>query len=1161
MRRRWLGTLLMAWGIQIQAAGVNAPLQYDPPSLPAIATPLLNDSQWRWLGSKRELVLGFYGPTRPPFIRVDSGNVVSGYLPDFTWAVARSLGLTLRMVTYLTPDEAAQALARGDVDMLFNPAGRSIASQGKAGETVKIADALPVEVTRENRSASSNQQAAPAPSDEESTPRQQLALLAQGRLNRAELPAAEAYYLTSRNYIDSLQISAISPGEMSPYRFITRPDDSMLADTLREAVNNLHHQQAAEVLNSRWEQNDFVRFVSSSLNLTPEEKSWLASHPVVSVAVSSFNAPFFLTDSAGQQTGIAPELFNLIGLKAGIRFSYKDMSDSREILPQMQKGEVLMTAPLVWSQQRSRDYLMTAPFMFTPQVLVTAAGKGDNEDIRRAATINDQDTSAWFNKVYPQAVISPLGNPSLAMQWVAEEKTDATINTLINARYIAESLYPGKLHLQQILSLPEAAITFGVRRSDPELRSIINKSLALLPPGMITRILTRWQITPVAHFDTWKIYRTEFYTGGAAALTLILITAVWAVLLRRQVRRTQRTKAQLRQEIIFRDALINGPPRPVYVASADGIVIHTNAAFTGYFAPSAGARLALNLFDTRHPLYQIWQEGIHHLSEDNAPFEADYTVDDGHGNLRHIRHWMTRDVGSYIGGWQDVTEYLNLQHALSSARAEAELASESKSRFLTTMSHEIRTPLSAIVGLLELQVREGRTDTELIRVAHESSLSLLALIGDILDISRIESGHMTLNSQWTRLSSLIRPVAQAFSGLARQKDLALNVILPDNDCDVLTDGHRLRQVLANLVGNAVKFTQEGEICLRVILVARQDNTELHIEVEDTGPGIPAAAQKNLFMPFEQAGKTDPAGSGLGLSICREITALMGGTITLESEAGCGTLLRVKLPVECREFVAAVSPSTPEPALSLPLRVLIVDDHPANRLLVSRQLSLLGHTFTEAGDGALGLETWRTERPDVIITDCSMPVMDGPEMARRIRQADPKTVIIGITANAQETARARCLEAGMNECLFRPVELLRLATVLSELVRPEDHSAAAGELADWVDMANLAKFLPDDEDAVGDFIATAIRETRTDLQQARHFISNEDYAGAGRVFHRMAGTLLVIGVSGLTECCELLEELAEMEEEPAVMFTHLVKAEAMLEAFTTVFHKAHPDRIN
>ncbi|PYG47215.1 two-component system sensor histidine kinase EvgS [Pantoea sp. AG1095] len=1136
-------------------SGISAPdkLSYVPDALPEVTAPTLTDYQWRWLGQKRELTLALYGPTRPPLTRIDASGRVTGYIPDFSWTLARSLGLTLRIVHFNNAELAYSSLNEGDTDIIFSPAGDELHSYHQAVMSVKVAEAYPLEVVR--RSADAMSAITDKSTISGGTPGRLLAALDQGKVQSVILPAGEAYYVTERNYVNSLNIIALSSQPMTAYKFITRKHTPVLHEVLEKATLNLRSSQAGEIIASRWDQGNLIRFISEPLNLTSDERTWRESHPTVTVVASSFNPPFFMKGPDGNYTGIGPELLSLVSLKTGIRFRYSDIGDATNISAALASGDAAMTAPLIWSQERNRDILLTTPFMFTPTVMVTRSGEQSLDDIRSVALIPAQEATDWFRKAFPEAKVTLIGNPGLAMQWVAEGKVDATLNTLISARYLQQGLYQDRLKLQQDLPVPEAAIVFGVRRADPELQSILNKTLGLVPADMVTSILTHWQATPAARFDTWRIYRSEFYSGAAGAVLLILITAVWAGVLRRQVKRTQRAKVLLRQEILFRDRLINGPPRPVYVATPDGQIIHNNLAFEKYLSDYPSQNLALSLFDSRHPLYAVWKECLRMPPTGDEPLESEFALKDSSGRVRQIRHWMTSfheddgTTGGFIGGWQDVTDYLSMQGQLSIAREEAERASQTKSRFLATMSHEIRTPLSAIIGLLELQVQENRADTELIRVAHESSQSLLALIGDVLDIARIESDKVTLQPRWCRVSAIAHAVVETFSGLAHQKGLLLSLALPEYDREVFSDENRLRQIIGNLAGNAVKFTQKGEINISVSLPL-QNKGRMQIVVRDSGPGISENDQKRLFLPFEQADNSVSGGSGLGLAISRELTVLMNGTLSLESAPGKGSAFTIDIPVETRPVSYVDSVPVIPPRLHSSLKILVVDDHPANRLLVSRQVALLGHSASVADNGRSGLETWQNEKPDIILTDCNMPEMDGLEMTRSIRKQDPGVLIIGITADAQESERDRCLAAGMNACLFRPVDFSRLAETIAAFEPHEPHEVK--DLTEWIDLEAMAAFLPDSPQAIREFITLSICETRKDLLNARDAIAQNDLPSARRIFHRVAGTLKVSGIREMGEQCAMLEELAEMDEDNSIIIHHIEKALTTIDQFENVF---------
>lgn len=1158
---------LLSLPLNVKAA--SRQLQYMLPAMPDVSAPVLSDTEWRWLGQRRVVRLALYGPSRPPLYRSDPEHRLQGYLPDLAWTLTRSLGMTLEFIQYDNPEEAYSALEKKEIDFIFSPAGDKPRLPPDQVQTIDIAPAYPVEMKRKGNPVrggapfypvTDKHVSMPSPGSE---PGKQLAELAQGTVHMSILPAVEAYFLTQRKYTNLIGISRLSSRTITPYQFVFSHSDPALFRTMSKALKHLGSHSSAGFISGRWQPTGLIRYLTAPLELTDEEKAWVKRQREVRVAASVFNPPYFLS-AEGHDAGIAPEILELVTLKTGLEFRFIHVDDSRDMQGFMQKNNIHMAAPMTWSAQRSRQYLMTVPFMFTPQVLVTRNTFSGRDEMKHVVLPPEHDLASWLTVQYPSARLTLTDNPGLAMQWVAEGRADVFLDTLISARYFVERVHSHTLRIQQELSLPDAAIAFAVRHSDPELRSLLNKTIPLIPADMITDILTRWKSTPAAGFDTWKIYRVEFYTGTAVAFCALAAAIIWAGLLWRKKEYAQCRKEHLQRENMFLSRLINGPPRPVYVVTCEGNIIHTNLAFSKYFDDTTAMRLSLSLFDIRHPLYPVWIEIIKAPPEGNSVIECEFQIEQNAGNFRCIRHWITRceqpdnSADGFIGGWQDVTEYINMQNELMDARACAEQASQSKSRFLAVMSHEIRTPLSAIIGLLELHKQEGRTDTHLTDIAYETSNSLMSLIGDILDIARIESGKMTLAPRWCHLDHLMNSVMSAFGALARLKGITLTLYCQEN-YELLIDGGRLRQVLANLVGNAIKFTNNGY----VRLTASLNNDGLNLQVRDSGLGITPEQHKKLFSPFEQGIPSGGSGSGLGLFISREIIELMGGGLTLQSEPGKGTLVCITLPVTFR------TPSTADTALNqyaalptetlhqrTPLHILVVDDHPANRLLISRQLALMGQHVTEAFDGADGLEKWNNGLFDVIITDCSMPVMDGPEMAERIRAKCAQIHIIGITANAQESERQRCIRAGMNDCLFRPVKLAMLSEALQKARNIRD-ALSQSQPGQWFNPENMNNPLPFSPHVSNDFISMVIEETEKDLTQARLALEANDYLSARRNFHRMAGTLAVTGMEELTEQCELLEELAEMEEEEAVIISHISDTEALLRKFRLDYYHTFP----
>lgn len=373
-------------------------------------------------------------------------------------------------------------------------------------------------------------------------------------------------------------------------------------------------------------------------------------------------------------------------------------------------------------------------------------------------------------------------------------------------------------------------------------------------------------------------------------------------------------------------------------------------------------------------------------------------------------------------------------------------ASAAKSRFLAVVSHELRTPLNGILGMAQLLAEDNLSpgQYERLLVVKKSAQHLQGLIEDLLDLSRAEAGRLQLKLQPTALAHLVRDVTDLLAPVAQAKGLRLDTEgLDALPAAALLDGPRVRQVLHNLLGNAIKFTAAGTVRLRVFL---QGQT-LHFEVTDSGGGVPADWQERIFDAFEQVG-TDAdsrqAGSGLGLAIAREIARAMDGDVSCRSQAGLGATFT---------FTARYQPATLPPAapsawqrepVRLAGRVLVVEDNPVNLLVARAMLEGLGLSVSEAQDGQTALNQLQTNPVDLVLMDCQMPGLDGLETTRRWRTHEsraglPRLPVLALTANATGEDRDRCLAAGMDAHLTKPIDRRRLAEVLAEHLPGADHS--------------------------------------------------------------------------------------------------------------------------
>ena len=422
------------------------------------------------------------------------------------------------------------------------------------------------------------------------------------------------------------------------------------------------------------------------------------------------------------------------------------------------------------------------------------------------------------------------------------------------------------------------------------------------------------------------------------------------------------------------------------------------------------------------------------------------------------------------------------------ARAEAEAANRAKSTFLAAMSHEIRTPMNGVLGMMEVLERSHLAPNQAhsVAVMRESAQALLRIIDDILDFSKIDAGRMDIEALPFSLGGLVAGTVETMLPQARQKRLALFADPPGDGPDWVTgDPTRVRQILFNLVGNAIKFTDRGFVRISADSRAEPDTSVMvTLEVTDSGIGMDAATVARLFQPFTQADSSTTrrfGGTGLGLSIVRRLAQLMGGDVTVDSQPGNGSRLTVSLRLAKASPLPSPAPVPAPPAAVATsrqsmVRLLVADDHPVNLEVILRQLELLGLSADVAEEGAAALALWHQAHHAVVLLDLHMPVLDGFGLAEAIRREEtrlglPRTGLIAVTADVLKGEDARCFALGMDGFLPKPVSLEALTRTLGRWIPDIGLAAApadipAGALFDpealrnlfGADMARLAALL-------------------------------------------------------------------------------------------------------
>ena len=424
---------------------------------------------------------------------------------------------------------------------------------------------------------------------------------------------------------------------------------------------------------------------------------------------------------------------------------------------------------------------------------------------------------------------------------------------------------------------------------------------------------------------------------------------------------------------------------------------------------------------------QVWRGTIENRTKAGEPYWVDTTIVPNLGSDGRPE--------TYTAIRFEVSDHVRALKALEVAQAEARLAAEARDRFFANISHEVRTPLNAVLGLASALTHTALTprQNDMLNLITGAGDALRRVLDDMLDLSKMQAGQFTLAPAPFDLRADIGAVVEMRRAGAEAKGLTLAATFGDAANGVVVgDGVRIAQIVSNLVSNAVKFTAQGHVAVRVDVDCDAQAERLLIEVEDEGIGFDEQAAQRLFQPFVQADDAISrqfGGTGLGLSICRLLAELMGGTISAESAPGRGSLFRVVVPIERQMSnggeASAGTAEQPEPAGRL--RVLAVEDNPANQMVVRCLLEPLGFEIVTADNGAEGVERFMLEPFDMVLMDMQMPVMDGLEAMRRIRAAEARsgrrrTPIVMLTANTTEAHHVKGMQAGADHLTAKPVTL-------------------------------------------------------------------------------------------------------------------------------------------
>ncbi|WP_310269095.1 transporter substrate-binding domain-containing protein [Pseudomonas sp. 3296] len=1122
----------------------------------------LDKSQRQWIKNKRELILGSSAPDYPPFDLSSSGSDYEGFTADYAGILGKATDLPVKVQRYASREDAIKALENGEVDMLGSANGFEARNADIVLSTPYAAD-QPVLVTREGETRSLSDGLAGLrlsmvyhylPMEEVKALYPKAIITAypsyQNAMNAVAFDQADVFlgdtisthYLINKGYLNNVRMANFGKHEVHGFSFAVHRNNPELLGIINTILNATPTHSREEIA-KRWSAGSDILLTDHKLQLTTREERWLAQHPVVRVVVNEAFAPLTFFDNDGNFRGVAADLLELIRLRTGLRFEIQRSRRDDEMIDRIGQHQTDLIAALLPSAQRETLLNFSRPYLENSFVLLTRKVAGSPNDLtqfsgKRLTIAQGNPMVDYLRREFPNLTLIETPDTFSAVQLVAEGKAEGSVTSLVIANYfISSRVFEQTLQISSTVGTQQAAFSLATARDAKELSAILDKALLSITPQELGIINSRWRGYSSTSQNTWRNYHRVFYQVVLGVGVLLLMSVAWNAYMRRQIKQRQAAELALNDQLEFMRSLVNGTPHPIYVRDRQGLLQSCNdsylEAFSAKYEDVIGKSVIQgnlsNAFEARE-----FESDYQRVVNEGTPLILDRTLQIGSRKLT-IYHWVLpyrdskAEVQGIIGGWIDISERRQLFDDLRAAKERADEANRAKSTFLATMSHEIRTPMNAIIGMLELtlkRIEPAHPDRPAIDVAYHSAKDLLELIGDILDIARIESGHLSLNPERVHLGETVASVVRIFDGLARQKHLHLLLDLSPAHPppDVLLDPMRFKQVLSNLVSNAIKFTEQGQVRIGVEWQATDEPERvlLRVQVQDSGIGISEHDQQRLFEPFTQATQSAQptrGGAGLGLVISRTLCEMMGGSLQLRSQVGAGT--QVEIVLHLTTLPPDLRPKTVEATVhpnSTPLNVLVVDDHPANRLLMCQQLEFLGHHHCAETDGETGFEAWKHGLFDLVIVDCNMPVMNGYELARLIRQYEQQQArtactLLGFTANAQPQEVQRCKHAGMDDCLFKPLSLTALRLWI-ERVKPLAHPAFSLEGLQLLTGGN-----PKLDQRL---LLEVLNSNRLDRQELMDLSPCKDRQSFLDIAHKIKGAARIVQASRLIDSCEALE---------------------------------------
>lgn len=1104
--RSWLSLLILLCSLLLLSGQLHAAVMTgrqgcdtgQPLSIHSIANSysedlLLTPSTDTRQSSRRTVKVGVVIDANTPFVVNRDDNAIEGIVADYLKIISDASQLSFQMIGYCDYGLVLNALENGQIDLM---AGTPMPAQPGLIASHAFFTNRHVEVRSKNWDPTkrTHPETVAIVNNEPLSPEflfnyhadkivaypnqlQGLLAVAYGNADVFVSNATSANYLIDQLQLLTLQIRNFAPYHPAPYTFLARESNQKLIDYINQILELLPTRATGDI-QQRWFGSKHHYNIDAKLLLTEQEVSWIQKHPVVSYVAPLDLAPLIFRErQTGVMAGFSVDLIDIISRRTGIKFEPVYTKDSGEGVRDFIAGKIDML-PIVAVRNGTYGHnLYSSP---VAQSLWGILTREDRIDINNVADLAGKRVGIQAGSTSG----GMIGNPLLAqkitfvqapdtmtlVRWLQQGKVDAVLKNMMTANYLSAQNFSPNIKTVAVAGEEPLMMAFGISPKLPELKAIIDKVIESIPPEELDNLISEWSTfkpNPVS-FDSSTLDNELLMVALKISSGLLLIFGLYLCYL---VFNKRRQAMLLHTRLLQQESIINALPFAVFIRARNGDLAVYNSHFAAAHQDKLNDMLNQKNESAHWPMTSQLDREIdkycRYVLLDRKPQMVDLSLEINE-EQRDIFLWiipLDNAERSLLGGWLDISQRKMVERELEAARVEAESANRTKSTFLATISHELRTPMYAIMGLLELEIRsEQPVEKETLVTVSKTAQSLMLLLDDIIDSAKIEAGQLSVHPAVVDFRQEMERMFTIYQPIADERGLRFTGWLDDQIPQLLmVDMLRVRQVMGNLLGNALKFTEKGSVSVDVTWEPTDDKQGvMNIDITDTGIGISLAAQTTLFQPFSQAneGKSPRfGGSGLGLWICHQLIHKMGGQIILESQLDKGTSLFITLPLAIASEDDIPQDTTIHHADEKQLdhlknlRVLVVDDLAANRQLLQQQLAFIGIEQVMSADN--GAEAWQILQHysfDVVITDYNMPLMNGYELAAHIRSspAIKEMIIIGCTADAREESNRRCTDAGMNDCMIKPVTIDTLRTVL---LRQEimgnmgaDHHHTAGDNA-------------------------------------------------------------------------------------------------------------------